>query len=263
MIAFKNRFSQRKNILFIATLLVATICVSLFFVAINYVKGQQELNHAQITNPRLNDVYIIDKEILDKQTPLREKYIITQVVSIDEANVYLKESNFIYLRVNEAIRGIRTDKLLTHNFFSHKTLKMSKLQLEKLYFSGGVPEVGRSKDGMHLYGGVIIPRPKQNLIKEQKYRIGYQENQLAVAYYQGTMGYEKDWKEAFKLFKQAANKGHPYAQISLAQMYRDGDAVEVNFSRALYWFKMAKQQNISSAHDEYTQLCHKMLECSE
>ncbi|MEW6999644.1 tetratricopeptide repeat protein [Colwelliaceae bacterium BS250] len=244
-------------------LLLPSLLASLFFAGMTYFKAQQELEHNQIKNPLLNDVYIIDKEVLDDQRRLREKYIITQVASVDQQNVYLKVSNFIFFRVNEAIRGIRTDKLLTHHFFSNEIFKVSKSQLEKLYLKGGVLEVGRSNDGMHLYGGIIIAKPRQNPIKQQKYQIGTQENQLAISYYQGNMGYEKDWEEAFRLFQQAAEKGNPYSQISLAQMYRDGESVKVNFKQALYWFDRAKQQGIVSAKNEYTQLCQKITECIE
>lgn len=263
MIEFNKVYFKHKKTIILMFLLLPTLLVSISFAGMKYLKAQQEFEYDQIKNPLLNDVYIIDKEVLDNRSRLREKYIITQVASVDERNVYLKESNFIYLRINEAINGIRTDKLLTHNFFSKKTFKISKSDLENLYLKGGVHEVGRSNDGMHLYGGVIIARPKQSLLKKQKYRIGTQENQLAISYYQGSMGYEKDWKEAFRLFEQAAEKGNPYSQISLAQMYRDGEAVEVNLKRALYWFDMAKQQGIASAKDEYTQLCQKLAECIE
>lgn len=258
----KVYFKHKKTILLMALLLPALIAF-LFFAGMKYFKAQQELEHNQLKNPLLNDVYIIDKEVLDNKSRLREKYIITQVASVDEKNVYLKVSNFIYFRVSEAIKGIRTDKLLTHHFFSNEIFKVSKSQLETLYFKGGVREVGRSNDGMHLYGGVIIAKPKQNSIKEQTYRIGTRENQLAISYYQGNMGYEKDWQEAFRLFEQAAEKGNPYSQISLAQMYRDGEAVEVNLKQALYWFDMAKQQGIVSAKNEYAQLCQKITECIE
>ncbi|WOH37253.1 tetratricopeptide repeat protein [Thalassotalea fonticola] len=259
MIEFKKVYFKHKKLILLLPVLIA----SLLFAGIKYYQAQQELEHNQIKNPLLNDVYIIDKEVLNNQNRLREKYMITQVESVDEKNVYLKVSNYIYFRVNDAITGIRSDKLLIHKFFSKEILKISKSRLETLWLNGGVNEVGRSNDGMHLYGGIIIPKPKQNLIKEQKNRIGTQENQLAISYYQGNMGYEKDWKEAFRLFEQAAEKGNPYAQISLAQMYRDGEAVDVNFKRALYWFKMAKKQGVSSAKDEYAQLCRKMAECIE
>ncbi|WNC70695.1 tetratricopeptide repeat protein [Thalassotalea psychrophila] len=261
MIEFNKIYFKHKKTILLMLLLLPALVASISFAAMKYFKAQQKFEYNQIKNPLLNDVYIIDKEVLDNQSRLREKYIITQVASVDEKHVYLKESNFIYLRINEAIKGIRTDKLLTHNFFSNKIFKISKSQLENLYFNGGVPEVGRSNDGMHLYGGIIIARPKHNLIKKQKYRIGTQENQLAISYYQGSMGYEKDWKEAFRLFEQAAEKGNPYSQISLAQMYRDGEAVEVNLERALYWFELAKQQGIASAKDEYAQLCQKITAC--
>lgn len=263
MIKFNKFYFKHKKTILIMALLLPALIASMLFAGIKYYKALQELEHNQIKNPLLNDVYIIDQELLNNQSRLREKYMITQVASVDEKSVYLKVSNFIYFKVNDAIKGIRSDKLLIHKFFSNDILEISKSQLEKLWLNGGVSEVGRSNDGMHLYGGIIIAKPKQNLIKEQKHRIGTQENQLAISYYQGNMGYEKDWKEAFRLFKQAADKGNPYSQISLAQMYRDGEAVEVNLKRALYWFKMAKQQDISSAKDEYFQLCQKIAECIE
>ncbi|WNC69923.1 tetratricopeptide repeat protein [Thalassotalea nanhaiensis] len=262
MIEFTKRFFKLKKT---TALTVFSIPLVLFmlFAGITHYQELQELEHQQVKNPLPNDVYIIDNEVLNKQSRLREKYMITQVTSVDDNNVYLKVSNFIYLKVSDAIRGIRTDKLLTRQFFSNEILKLPRSQLEQLWVNGGVSEVGRSNDGMHLYGGVIIARPKQNLLKKRKYRIGTQENQLAISYYQGDMGYEQDWKEAFRLFKQGAEKGNPYSQINLAQMYRDGETVEVNLKQALYWFNMARKQGVYSAKEEYSKLCRQVAECIE
>ncbi|WP_371187182.1 tetratricopeptide repeat protein [Thalassotalea maritima] len=242
-----------------------SITLSIVFIgggAFSYYNYQKAQTLKLIQSPQRNDVYILEKKIIKDHTPLREKYVIAQINSVTETELIFRVSNFVYLRVSDAVKGIRTDKLLTRRFFSNKLVRLAKSEIEQHWLNGTISKVGRSANGIHLYGGIInhLNQPTQKI---RNMRQGGQANQQAISYYQGNMGYEQDIDEAFRLFKQAAHDGHPYAQINLAQMYRDGESVEVNYNQALYWFSEARKQGIAYASEEYSELCAKITSYSE
>ncbi|KGK00414.1 tetratricopeptide repeat protein [Thalassotalea sp. ND16A] len=249
--------SQQSKVLVSAGFLLLIIIV---WQAFSYVNNQQTLAYQHISTPKLNDVYVINSEVLNNQSRLREKYLITQVSAVEDDKVSLRVSNFLFLRVRDAIQSIRSDKFLTQNYFSATPLVMPRTRLQQLYLDDGIDDVGRSTDGMHLYGGVIIGKAVK---KKRTVRLGSQDNQVAIAYYQGSMGYEKDWREAFRLFKQAAEKGHPYAQLNLANMYKDGEGVAKDLQLAIFWYEKASLQQVTAAKYEYLRLCQQLVECTE
>ncbi|OUS23534.1 hypothetical protein A9Q98_14840 [Thalassotalea sp. 42_200_T64] len=255
---FKNSDGSQKNVVFFTLALLTVIVIGCLI--FNYVNRQQTLAYEWISTPKLNDVYVINSEVLNNQSRLREKYLITQVSSVDDGNISLRVSNFLFLRVRDAIQSIRSDKFLTHNYFSTTPLVMPLNKLQQLYLDDGIDDVGRSPDGMHLYGGVIIGKAAK---KKRTIHLGRQDNQIAIAYYQGSMGYEQDWAEAFRLFTQAAEKGHPYSQLNLAHMYQDFEGVVKDLKLALFWFEKASLQQITAATTEYLRLCQQLVACAE
>ena len=59
----------------------------------------------------------------------------------------------------------------------------------------------------------------------------------------------QDYKEAFTLFKQAAEKGHIRAQMKVGLMYEQGLGVAKNSNAAIEWYKKAaKKGSIEAAH---------------
>ena len=59
----------------------------------------------------------------------------------------------------------------------------------------------------------------------------------------------QDYKEAFSLFEQAAEKGHINAQIKVGLMYEQGLGVAKNSDAALEWYKKAAEKgSIEAAH---------------
>ncbi|QBY05596.1 sel1 repeat family protein [Thalassotalea sp. HSM 43] len=242
-------------------LAILTFILIIAFV-VNYKMTEKEKTRQLIQSPKINDVYILEKQLLNQNTPSREKYLIAQINSINDNSVSFKLSNYVYAKVSDAVKGIRSDKLLTRNFFSNNLTSLNNAEIIRYWQDGSIAEVGRSANGMHLFGGVVIAKSRQPVKKERKARKGEEANQKAISLYQGNMGYEKDLDEAFRLFEQAAKSGHPYAQISLAQMYRDGEAVAADENKALYWFAEAIKQGISSANKDYNELCKQVDGCN-
>ena len=52
-------------------------------------------------------------------------------------------------------------------------------------------------------------------------------------------GIERDHKEAFRLFKLAAEDGDAECDVWLGELYRDGEGVEQDHTEALKWFRLA------------------------
>lgn len=252
--AFINvKFSQTPRYLIIIIL----FGLSVYFFN-DYLLSKQE-KITMIENPLIHDVYIMDSEKLSEYVPSREKLIILQVTNVVDDNIHLKVSSYKYLRQRDAIKGIRSDKLLTRNYFSLKPLILDKKELKSLWHSEAIKEVGRPS-GALLFGGAVIAK-QRHVAKKKVYPLGHRDNQQAIAYYQGNMGFEQNWQEAFRLFKKAAEKGHQYAHINLAKMFLDGHGVEQNEDKALYWLRMAKESNFMPASEPYLKLCQKLNRC--
>ena len=64
-----------------------------------------------------------------------------------------------------------------------------------------------------------------------------------------------NYEEAVKLFKNAADQGHSYAQNNLAEMHRLGQGVEQNENEAIKWFMKAAQQGIPNAQNNVGLAC--------
>ncbi len=78
-------------------------------------------------------------------------------------------------------------------------------------------------------------------------------NNLAFLYQNG-WGVKKNWSQAFKWYRLAAEKGDAMAQANLGLMYQDGDGVAPDMVEAYKWFTLsAEQGNVVGKHyfDDY------------
>ncbi len=69
---------------------------------------------------------------------------------------------------------------------------------------------------------------------------------LALMYDQGK-GVSKNYSEAAKLYHQAANLGYAEAQYNLSIMFRTGDGVQKNYNESVKWARLAAEQGHSEA----------------
>ena len=67
-------------------------------------------------------------------------------------------------------------------------------------------------------------------------------------YYYGK-GVPKDYHEALKWYRKAANRGHANAQNSLGLMYQNGRGVPQDYSEAVKWFRKAADQGHADAQN--------------
>jgi TPR repeat protein len=61
-------------------------------------------------------------------------------------------------------------------------------------------------------------------------------------YHKGTNGVTKDYKEAYRWFKLAADKGYARGQCLLGILYFKGDGVAKDYSEAAKWFQKAAEE---------------------
>ena len=69
---------------------------------------------------------------------------------------------------------------------------------------------------------------------------------LGNCYYYGR-GVEKDYAEAVKWYRKAAEQGLAEAQYELGLCYRDGEGVEKNYAETVKWYRKSAEQGYASA----------------
>ena len=89
--------------------------------------------------------------------------------------------------------------------------------------------------------------------KEEKYDSGdkssltaSQMNELGDDYYFGRNGKDKDYAEAVKWYRKAAEQGNASGQFNLGWMYRKGFGVAQNNTEAVKWYRKAAEQGDAS-----------------
>lgn len=81
------------------------------------------------------------------------------------------------------------------------------------------------------------------------------EYNLGVSYYRG-WGVVKDYGEAVKWYRKAAERNHALAQFYLGVCYYRGDGVAENHAQAVNWYRKAAEQNLALAQ-YYLGICYK------
>lgn len=84
------------------------------------------------------------------------------------------------------------------------------------------------------------------------------QNNLAVMYEKG-LGVPKDDSEAAKWYQRAAEKHEPHAQHSLGIMYRDGRGIPQDFEKAAKWIQKAAEQGHHGAFRDMGEMYWKGL----
>lgn len=246
----KNRIS----ILSIFNKFIGTAIV--LFIALYFWQGHQEdiAKELDVLNdPQKYDFYLIDNNRFKKVESLRPEFVIAKVISANKDVIEIVISNYIYSRKRDLIKAIRLDTLVFDDFFPTKTQFITPSELNELYKQEIVYRVLRPFN-YTLFGGVAV-RPT---MPEKLYK-GYNPTPLNQ---EGIRSYRNDdFVEALSLFKQAAELGDEWAQINLAQMYRDGEGSKVDNAQALYWFNEAMKLGNKTAEFEYQQLCKKETSC--
>ena len=75
-------------------------------------------------------------------------------------------------------------------------------------------------------------------------------NHMAVLYDNGGFGLTADHKKAVFYYRQAAEQGDADAQYNLGQNYIKGEGVSQDFKEALSWYQLAAEQGNASAMND-------------
>jgi len=72
------------------------------------------------------------------------------------------------------------------------------------------------------------------------------QNTIAICYSEGS-GVEKDWQQAVYWFRKAAEQGYSVAEYNLGLRYQKGEGVKRDYEQAMYWYQKAASQGVSNA----------------
>ena len=237
-------FEQLSLIKYFAGLLLLTWLCSYL-----YIQHHQsvELQRSILATPKAYDTYLVHADEFADE-PLRpENLKVAQVLSFDESFITFQLSNYRYKRNNAITMAMRTSLLVQDDYFSSKTVTLTRTEVNKLYNEGEIYDVLRPH-AYSLYGGFVMfpPRPKP-LYEGVKLN---HHNQQGIMYYK-----DNQFKEALDSFLLAAQEGSPWGQLNSAQMYRDGEGVGKDLERAIYWYQQAAAQGNHKAKVELNELC--------
>lgn len=209
-----------------------------------------ELQRALLAEPKAYDTYLVYADEFANEPSRPENLKVAQVLSFDNKFITFQLSNYRYKRNNAITMAMRTSLLVQDDYFSSKTLTLTRKAVTQLFNEGVIYDVLRP-NAYSLYGGFVMfpPRPKP-LYEGVKLN---QHNQQGIMYYK-----DKQFKEALENFLLAAKEGSPWGQLNSAQMYRDGEGVEKSLEQALYWYQQAAKQGNHKAKVELNALCSKI-----
>lgn len=72
---------------------------------------------------------------------------------------------------------------------------------------------------------------------------------MGAFYYNGSHGFDVDYREAFNWFLKAAEQGHDYAQYLVGRCYAQGEGVKQNDEKAFEWLRLAARQGNEEARE--------------
>jgi hypothetical protein len=87
---------------------------------------------------------------------------------------------------------------------------------------------------------------------------GDPEAQVFIAYmYEGGLGVQKDFKEAFVWYEKAAAKGQVTAQFNIAYLYKNGLGVAKDDKQAAFWYEKAANNGFAPAQNNLAYMYEK------
>ena len=93
------------------------------------------------------------------------------------------------------------------------------------------------QSSLSIQENAVLPKPDQPRLTEK-----YKENmnELYISGY--NFDIQKNYKEAVKLYRKAAEQGHAQAQTNLCIMYSEGQGVKQDYKEAAKWCRKAAEQ---------------------
>ena len=243
-------------VLFKILILILVVCFG--FREYNDYKDEQSQTFENILAPKINDIYFLDFRLLSDELRPKEKYRIAKLVDITGNNVTLLYSNFSYQWQHAAKNTIKYGQLSYQGYFGAKRYDFPLNTIKEMHDSGAIYLVKRPTRNK-LYGSLVGPEGVELSISQYTY--GKRENDEGEAFLKELYS-ETNFKSAFELFQQSSNLGYVDGKINLAEMYINGQYVDKDFNKALFWLKEASLQSSKSAILKYGIICKQVESCN-
>jgi len=238
------------------------IFVGLFLLALladGYHKSYQEEQETNfyISSPKVDDIYFLDFRLLSDDLRPKQKYRIAKVVDITGDVVTLLYGNVFYWHQQGLIDSIRYGQLRYSKYFESKRYDFTVDELKSMRTDEAIFKVKRPKLNV-LYGNYV------NQIVENEhsslYIPGKRENIAGLSLLNSTY-IEDNYAQAFERFTNSAEQGYANGQVNLAQMYINGQSVNKDLDKALYWLKRASLQSDKAGVLKYVIICKQLSYC--
>lgn len=249
-----QHFVLSKKSIFIPILLCLAY-YSYYVVYKNYQEQQQTFEI--IASPKINDIYFLDFRLLNDDLRPNEKYRLAKVVDITGDIITLVYGGFYYPSQHATTNSIYYGQLTYKNYFDAKRFDYKHQQIQQKLDAGAIYQAMRPVRDK-LLGRRISP--EQRKIRSSIYIPGRRENLSGEAFLTERFS-ETNLKQAFELFTTSASHNFAKGQVNLAQMYINGQYVEKDLNKALYWLNQASLQSHKPAILKYEIICKQVPTC--
>lgn len=254
MLVSTRQFVFSKKLLLIP-LILGLVYFSYYIVYQNYIEQQQ--TRAIIAAPKINDIYFFDFRLLRDNLRPTEKYRLAKVVDITGDIVTLVYGSFYYQHQHAAINSIYYGQLSYKDYFEPKRFDYQHKEIKQQLTAGALYLAMRPEHDKLLGQRVS---PEQRTFRTNAFIQGRKENIRGEAFL-NELHSETNLKEAFELFTQSANYNYARGQLNLAEMYINGQHIDKDLNKALYWLNRASLQSNKSAILKYEIICQQVLKC--
>lgn len=239
-------------------LLIITVVVFLLVDRYNQINQADRASKSYVSAPQINDIYFLDFRLLSNSLRPNEKYRLAKVVDITGDIVTLQYGSVFYLRQQSLKDSIHYGQLRYRKYFETKRYDFTSERIKEMWKAGAIYLVKRpvldklfgnnvSPDKVHYSNEFFVPGKRENASATSFLKSNYIEDNLS---------------QAFELFNQSAQLGFAKGQVNLAQMYLNGQHVEKDLLKALFWFKQAALQSDKSGILKYVIVCEQVSSCN-
>jgi len=88
----------------------------------------------------------------------------------------------------------------------------------------------------------VAPKTNEEAVEREKKRMEVNDPlatfNLGTGYRDGIDGFPQDYTKAYELFTQSGELGYPKAHCSIGALYNNGDGVQVDMKKAIYFYEL-------------------------
>ncbi|AWB58076.1 tetratricopeptide repeat protein [Colwellia sp. Arc7-D] len=234
------------------------LCLAYYSYHTIYKNNQEKQQTFEIiSSPKVNDIYFLDFRLLSHDLRPNEKYRLAKVVDITGDIITLTYGRFYYPNHHAVINSLYYGQLTYKKYFEVKRYDYKHQQILQKLDDGAIYQAMRPVRDK-LFGQRISP--EQRKIRSSIYIQGRRDNLIGEAFLNERFS-ETNLQQAFELFTKSANYDFAAGQVNLAEMYINGQYVEKDLNKALYWLNQASLQSHKPAILKYEIICKQVSSC--